>query len=304
MDLKELSGRVGFGAWQLGNKAFWGDMNEADGIELVRHAFTQGIRFFDTAPGYANGTSEIILGKALSGLRDQAFISSKFGHNADGTTDFRPEAIKPSIHSSLSRLKTDHLDSILLHNPDFAILEGKTDHFRVLGELRKSGLINYYGVSIDTAAELEAVLDNTDVQIVELLFNVFFQSAIPLFRKAREKNVFLVAKVPLDSGWLSGKYDESTIFSGIRSRWDQPTKTRRDALVSQMKAICETDDLAKYALAYILSYPEIGMIIPGIRRKPDIDRNLEAASFPIAPDLQKKLRELYETQIAPNPLNW
>ena len=83
--------RIGFGAWQL-NNPLWGDMSEIEAIKLVRYAIEQGINLFDAAPGYGNGQSELILGKAIKGHRDQVVINTKVGHLADGSSDFSVES--------------------------------------------------------------------------------------------------------------------------------------------------------------------------------------------------------------------
>jgi aryl-alcohol dehydrogenase-like predicted oxidoreductase len=200
--------RLGFGSWQLGNTEFWGYMSMEDAVKLVQHAISKGINFFDTAPGYAAGMSETILGMAIKDRRDQVIISTKFGHTADGETDFSVFSLRQQVSESLERLQTDYLDSLLLHNPGFDILEGKTLHVQELKKLKEEGLIKAFGVSIDTKEELDTVLEHLEVDVIEILFNVFFQDVKDSFKKAHDLGISLIAKVPLDSGWLTGKYDE------------------------------------------------------------------------------------------------
>ena len=130
--------RIGFGAWQLGNTEFWGHMSIEEGIELVDQAIKEGFNLFDTAPGYASGLSETILGLAIQDRREQVVINTKFGHTAEGETDFSVFSLRDQIQSSLSRLQTDYLDSIVLHNPSMDILQGKTTHVQELMKDRKS----------------------------------------------------------------------------------------------------------------------------------------------------------------------
>ena len=300
---KQVS-RLGFGGWQLGNKTFWGDMDFDSGVSLVQAAIKQGITFFDTAPGYAEGMSEMIIGAAIKNNRDQLIINSKIGHLADGSTDFSVESLKSQIEASLVRLNTSYLDSVLLHNPDFAILSGKTKHFEELRKIQDLGLIKAYGVSIDTENELRAVLTNTDCQVVEILFNIFFQAPSKLFDLARKKQITLIVKVPLDSGWLSGKYDETAVFSGIRDRWSPEIIKRRAALVKELKAITKSDDLVKYALAFILSFPAVTTVIPGTKNQQQLISNLEAASFNLSETIKQKFIKLYDELIKDQPLPW
>ncbi|MFH0993522.1 MAG: aldo/keto reductase [bacterium] len=310
MDLKRFGkpgiilNRMGFGGWQLGNTAFWGEMEEADGIRLVRAAIDKGINFFDTAPGYANGLSETIIGKAIGSDRHALLISTKFGHKADGTSDWRVEAIEPAIHESLGRLKTTYLDSVILHNPAIDILRGETGHFDELARLKRSGLIRAYGVSIDTKTELETVLDHLYVDVVEILFNVFFQSPRDLYERVKAAGIFLIAKVPLDSGWLSGKYDDQSIFTGIRSRWSREDIQRRARLVRSIKDICGGEDISLPALAFLLSYDTVACLIPGIKTIRQMNDNLAALHYPLPAVQKRALEELYDREIRHNPLPW
>lgn len=301
---KEQVNRLGFGSWQLGNTEFWGYMSVEDGVALVKEAIERGINFFDTAPGYAAGMSESIIGMAIQDCRDQVIINSKFGHTADGETDFSVFSLRKQVTDSLERLQTTYLDSLLIHNPGFDILEGKTLHVQELKKLKDEGLIKAYGVSIDTLEEFDTVLDNLEVDVIEILFNVFFQDAIQSFKKAKEKNITLIAKVPLDSGWLTGKYDEFSEFEGIRMRWDDETILRRANLTRQLKDITGSHDLTKYAIGFVLSFPEITVVIPGIKNSEQLNDHLQHVNFVLDEKIKKKMIELYEKEIKDNPLPW
>ncbi len=300
---KEIN-RLGFGGWQLGNTDFWGYMAIEDGVDLVKKAIAQGINFFDTAPGYASGLSESIIGEAVKQIRDQIVINTKFGHTASGETDFSPFSLRDQINESLDRLKTDYLDSIILHNPSMDILEGNTIHFEELQKLKEEGLIKAYGVSIDTYEEFEAVIKYLDVDVVEILFNIFFQESLPLFKKAKEKGISIIAKVPLDSGWLTGKYDETSEFEGIRMRWDDETIERRAKLVKKVKKIVGSEELTKYAIGFILSFDEITAVIPGIRNEDQLLDHLQNANYVMPDKIKQKLIKLYEDHIKNEPLSW
>ncbi|MFN2364178.1 MAG: aldo/keto reductase, partial [Halarsenatibacteraceae bacterium] len=165
---------VGFGAWQLGNTREDGSIGQ-DAVDLVQKAIESGCNFFDTAPNYAGGNSEKLLGKALKNKREDVVINSKFGHSPDDVIDFDSTLIRDSVAGSLKRLETDYLDSVLLHNPSFEILEGKTDHFDILAELKAEGKIKAYGASVDTSKEIFALLNNTDAEVIEIMFNIFHQ---------------------------------------------------------------------------------------------------------------------------------
>lgn len=296
--------RLGFGAWQLGNTDFWGYMSIDEGVELVKSAISQGINFFDTAPGYAAGLSESILGASILEHREDVVINTKFGHTADGETDFSVFSLREQIYESLERLQTDYLDSIVLHNPSMDILEGKTLHFQELKKLKAEGMIRAYGVSIDTYDEFKAVIDHVELDVVEILFNIFFQEPSKLFKKAKEKGISIIAKVPLDSGWLTGKYDEFSEFYGIRSRWDDETLHQRAALVRELKSITGANDLTKYAISFVLSYPEVTAVIPGIKSIDQLHDHIANSNFKLPADIKKEFVKLYNKRIKEEPLYW
>jgi aryl-alcohol dehydrogenase-like predicted oxidoreductase len=295
--------RIGFGGWQLANP-LWGEVDVEESVRLVRAAIDKGMNFFDTAPGYGGGMSETVIGRAVGGDRNRIAISTKFGHRPDGSSDWRVEAIEPALRESMERLGTGYLDALLLHNPGGEILRGSTGHFAELSRLKKAGLVRAVGVSIDTREELAVALDRGDIDIVEILFNVFFQGPRDLFDKAKEKGVFLVAKVPLDSGWLSGKYDAHSVFTGIRSRWTRSDIERRAGLMTKMKAILGHEDTSLDALAFLLSYDAVACVIPGIKTIRQMNDNLAALHAPITPETKRALEALYDTEIRKRPLPW
>ncbi|MDT8336977.1 MAG: aldo/keto reductase [Candidatus Izemoplasmatales bacterium] len=302
--LNVQASRIGFGGWQLGNTEFWGEMSFEDGVKLVREAFKSGVNLFDTAPGYASGMSEKIIGEALHDVRDKVIINTKLGHKADGTSDFSVDSLESQIKESLSRLQTDYLDSVILHNPDYDILSGKTEHFNELKRLKEKGLINSYGVSIDTYDELKIVIEKTNVEVIEILFNIFFQSPSALFTFVKHKKIALITKVPLDSGWLTGKYDHNAKFEGIRARWDKNTIERRADLIRKMKIMTNDDNLTKYAIAFILSHPGVTSVITGVKNSQQLQENIKAESFEIPYKLRQQFIDIYSQQIKNNPLPW
>jgi aryl-alcohol dehydrogenase-like predicted oxidoreductase len=296
--------KLGFGSWQLGNTDFWGYMSYDDGVALVKEAIKKGITFFDTAPGYAAGISETIIGDAIEGKHDQVIINTKLGHMADGSIDYSVSSLEEQIYESLERLKVKSLDSVLLHNPDMDILTNQTDHFEELERLKEEGLIRSYGVSIDTYEEFDAVINHLNVDTVEILFNIFFQGVIPLFKKAKEKGISIIVKVPLDSGWLTGKYHKDSEFEGIRSRWDIETIERRAELVDRLKEITKDENLTKYAIGFILSFEEVDVVIPGIKNSEHLKDHLTYMDYKLPESYKKAFIKLYDKHIKKEPLIW
>ncbi len=290
-------GLVGFGGWQLGNSENWAGPNYEESITLIKEAYSMGVNFFDTAPNYGSGNSELIIGEALKDVRDNVFINTKVGHGPGGAYEFTPEGIETSIYRSLKKLQTTYLDSVILHNPERYILEGHSDLFNVLKSFKLKGLIRKYGVSIDSLEELKLVLDNTDVDTIEIMFNIIHQEPKYLFDAIKEKNILLIIKVPLDSGWLTGKYDKESDFTGIRSRWSKETIEIRADIIDKIKRIVNTDNLVSPSLKFISKFNAVSVIIPGVKNSQQLISNVESLNYDLSKEKHKELEDLYENYI-------
>jgi aryl-alcohol dehydrogenase-like predicted oxidoreductase len=297
---------VGFGAWQL-NNPIWGGPDEAESMELVHAAVDAGCNFFDTAPGYGSGASEQLLGKALKGRRQKVVLCTKYGHADPRKTGFSAAGLRPALEASLRRLQTDHVDLLLLHNPPSDLLDGTkaADLYAELEALRCEGKLWAFGASIDTSQELRTLALTTNSVAAEVLFNAFHQDARRAFGEAAHRGQGLIAKVPLDSGWLSGKYNEHSRFDGIRKRWSPEVIARRAALVRKLLDLLPPEmPLAQAALSFILAHREIATVIPGAKSRAQLEANLAAASEPLPAALVAAIHALWETDLADNPLPW
>lgn len=268
---------IGFGAWQLGNNDQWGGMDDTTAYQLVAEALDRGCNLFDTAPNYAQTNSERLLGETLRGVRQEVVLVSKFGHRPEGGTDYSAEAFEESLHGSLERLKTDYLDVVLVHSPPLEVLNGQHPIWEAMKKARTEGKVRFYGASTDYAFEVRETLETSDAQVLELLFNVLHQDVRLAFDQVRANDVGVITKVPLDSGWLGGKYNAQTVFDGVRQRWSQADVEQRAALVEQLAWLPTADrNLAQQSLAYLLSYDEVSSVIPGIRSQAQLDANFGA----------------------------
>ncbi|MGI8313825.1 aldo/keto reductase [Halobacillus mangrovi] len=296
---------VGFGAWQLGNEKDWGKMTDKEAINLVSEAMDAGCNFFDTAPNYGSGKSEELLGKAFKGKRDQVVISSKCGHASNGEQTFEPEKMISSVEESLRRLQTEYLDSLLLHNPPFSSMNGNSPEFEVLEKLKEQGKIRAYGASVDTGKEMYELLNQTESQVIEVMFNIFHQEPAEAIKTADNQGVGVITKVPLDSGWLTGKYDANSRFSGIRSRWSVEEIERRGKLVEQVRHIVGSDrSMVQAALQFILSYPDVSTIIPGAKDVQQLNQNIAASEGSLSKEIIKELNDLWAEEIKEYELSW
>jgi len=287
---------ISFGSWQLGNNIDFNFGDELAAFELVNAALKGGITLFDTAPNYGHGNSEKLLGEALKGNREKVFINSKFGHDSEGGTDFSVDRLEKSVRGSLKRLQTDYLDSVILHNPPMEMLYKDHPIYNELRRLKSDKLIKHFGVSIDTPFELKTVLDNDDVDVIEIMFNVIHQSPKIYFDKIDQKGILLMIKVPLDSGWLSGKYNEKTVFTGIRSRWTKEVIDTRIKIIERVKNIVG-DDIVKSSLRFILDFNGVTCVIPGIKNLKQLAENLEVSDYVLSKENHMELENLYEDYI-------
>lgn len=298
---------IGLGAWQLGINSGWKNLSESEAINMVHTALDAGINFIDTAPNYGNGSSELRLGKALQVVdRSSYVINTKFGHTDTGVTNYDAGYIRESLEGSLKRLQTDYVDSIIIHNPPFEYLDGnKNDHYEILEKLKDEGKIKAYGASLDTAEEMTLFMETTGCEVIEAFFNILHQDSANAFDMALEKGVGIIAKIPFDSGWLTGKYDEHSTFEGIRSRWSKNDIKTRATLVQRIQQIIgDEHSIAQAALSYCLAFDAVSTVIPGNTSIDQLNQNIESVSKPISQDLVSELQDFYQTEVKDLNLPW
>lgn len=303
---------VSLGTWQLGSK--WGETFDLENaLATLAVAVQNGVNLFDTADIYQDGMSEQAIGEFLKTQKERIFVVTKCGralnpHIAEG---YNAENITRFAVESLGRLKMPALDLLLLHCPPTVVYHSP-EAFEALENLRGQGIIRHYGVSVETVDEAIAALDY-DISAIEIIFNMFrLKPAIKLFQKAAEKNVGIIARVPLASGLLTGKFDENSIFGKNDHRnynkngdfFDKgETFSGIDYLVGvkaarELKKALNTENLAAMALRYILMYPEISTVIPGASSPKQIVNNTLAAQLPDFTSEQMEIvRDIYNRYI-------
>ncbi|MCR5761135.1 MAG: aldo/keto reductase [Sphaerochaetaceae bacterium] len=306
---KQVS-EIGLGTWQLGTR--WGDpFNEEEGIKILDAADKAGITFIDTADVYNGGKSEETIGKFLKGKdRDKYFITTKCGrrlkpHSAEMYT---PEAVSSFIDDSLARLSTDHIDLLLLHCPPTPVFY-KDEIFSELERQKKSGKISSYGVSIEKVSEGLKALEY-GISGIEVVFNMFrlkpLDTLLPL---AEKKNVGIIARIPLASGLLTGKFSMATQFGPKDHRsynrdgasFDKgetfagvPYETGLEA-VEELKKVFGTSELAPIAIRWVLMHPQVSVVIPGASRASQVTENVKAAGVAdLTEEQMKAVNEIYD----------
>ena len=298
---------IGLGAWQLGQNSGWKSMTEIEAIKLVHKSLDFGINFFDTAPNYGHGTGEERLGKALRDTdRSKIVINTKFGHSDSGITNYNSSHIRESLEGSLKRLQVDYVDSLILHNPPLAYLDGnKNDHYEILERLMEEGKIKAYGASLDTYDEMILLMNTTNAKVIEAFFNILHQDTSRAFDAAIEKEVGIIVKIPLDSGWLSGKYNAESTFNDIRSRWSKQNIQTRAHLINRVKEIVQTkENLAQRAISFCLGYDAVSTVIPGNLNIAQLTNNVASINKPISRELIEKLEDFYLNEVKQFNLPW
>ncbi len=302
MDVSE----IGLGAWQLANPE-WGLHDVAEALRIIQVALEAGCNFFDTAPPYGRGLSEELLGRALKSVRQNVIICTKYGYDTYGhNANFDPGAIRPSLEGSLRRLQTDYVDILLSHNPPRELMDGRiAAQYEELERLKAEGKIREYGVSLDWREELELVIETTGSRAIEVFFNAFYQEPLPAFQRAQERGVGLIVKVPLDSGWLSGRYRAGQRFDDVRKRWSPAIISRRGALIEQFAALVPPGtSLTHAALQFCLAQPGVSTVIPGAKTVAQARDNFAAAEGRLPDEVIHAIYDLWERELKDDPLPW
>jgi aryl-alcohol dehydrogenase-like predicted oxidoreductase len=298
---------IGFGGWAVGGSAEasgtplgWGRTNDDESLAAIRRARDLGVTFFDTADSYGFGRSESLLGIVLSRKRQDVVIATKVGvtRAADGSLrkDFSKQHIFQAIDGSLRRLRTDYVDLYQVHNPTIEQLR-REEIQEAMERLQEIGKVRYWGVSISTNEEGVEIINRGWGNALQVLYNVLNQSpSSELFPLAKQKGYGIIARVPLASGLLTGKFRIDTTFPADDVRQNFLTQKRlEEALnrVDEVKAIVGggVKSLAEAALQFVLANDAVSTTIPGARNMRQVETNVAAAEGRLTDDVVDRLRK-------------
>ncbi len=303
---------IGLGTWQLGTK--WGEpFNDAEAEKVLEAALENGITLIDTADCYNGGNSERTIGRFQRTHPGKFTVVTKCGRclNPHVSEGYNSENISRFIDGSLERLQLDALDMVLLHCPPSDVFS-RDDVFECLEGLKKQGKIKSFGVSVEKVQDALTAM-KYGITAVEVVFNMFRLKPLEeLFPKAKEKDVGIIARVPLASGLLTGLYDENTRFGEKDHRTTNRNGERFDKgetfsgvdyntglkAVAELKKIFGTDDLIPYALKWILMHEEVSAVIPGASRAEHVSSNVRASGIPpLSAEQMTAVREVYDRYI-------
>lgn len=307
---------IGFGTWAIGGAAFvgktpigWGPSDDAVSTAAIYKALDAGINFFDTADFYGLGHSEELLGATL-GNRKEVLIASKVGQKIGAhqtiEIDYSKDYVIKACDASLKRLKRDHIDFHHLHVARMQHLENG-ECIEAMQQLQQAGKIRYWGISLITFnpfPEAEFFFQHQLGDGFQLVFNLINQKALPIVQQAAAKGYGVIARMPLQFGLLSGKIRPDTVFTTDDHRsyrvTPQITSTTLEILETQVWPLCKkyNTTASGLALSYLLSYPEISTVIPGIRTPEHVGLNTDHL-VQLEENDKLHLQQLYQTHWQP-----
>ena len=304
---------IGFGAWAIGGGAMigttaigWGETDDDTSVSAIHTAIDKGINFFDTADIYGLGHSEELLGNTI-GKNKEMIIATKVGNvsrDEKFTFDYSKKYILDACEISLKRLQRETIDYYQLHTARLQHLQ-QSECIEAMQGLQQQGKIRYWGLSLNTfEPEPEAVylMNNNYGHGFQLVLNILNQKALSLVKQAALKGYGVIARMPLQFGLLTGKFDNGVSFTDNDHRKNRLIPAVIETANKALQPVWEL--CSKYkctktqlALSYILSYPEVSTVIPGIRTVEQAEQNT-AGLFSLEPADILMIEELGKTDFA------
>ncbi|MBN6058545.1 aldo/keto reductase [Nonomuraea sp. RK-328] len=308
-------GVVGLGAWQLG--ADWGDVPEDDALATLTAAADAGVTFVDTADVYGDGVSERLVSRFLkSRPAGEITVATKMGRRVpQEPAAYTLDNFRAWTDRSRANLGVDVLDLVQLHCPPTPVYSSD-EVFDALDTLVAEERIAAYGVSVETREEALTAIARPGVATVQIILNMLrlgpLEAVLPA---ARAAGVGVIARVPLASGLLSGKYDEHTTFAADDHRTFNrhgeafdvgetfsgvDFATGLEAVRRLAPLVPEGATMAQFALRWIADQPGVSVVIPGARNPAQARANAAAAGLaPLPPESLRVVRDVYDELIAP-----
>ena len=304
---------VGLGCWQLGGD--WGVVDDSDAMAVLHAAVDAGVTFLDTADVYGDGRSESLIGRLLADRTDvELTIATKMGRRSDPHVpeSFTLDAFRGWTDRSRRNLGVERLDLVQLHCPPTPVYsDGRV--YDALDTLVAEGAIAAYGVSVETCDEALMAIARPNVASVQIILNAFRRKPLERVLPAAEAaGVGVIARVPLASGLLSGRYDENTTFAASDHRtynrggeafdvgetfagvpFDVGVRAAR-----RVRELAAPLPASQVALRWILDQPGVSTVIPGARSESQVRGNVAAAALePLPEEMLDGLRAVYDDEI-------
>jgi aryl-alcohol dehydrogenase-like predicted oxidoreductase len=307
---------ISLGTWQVGGK--WGSpFNDKTADELINTAIDNGVNFIDTADVYENGLSETAVGRVVRSRSERIYVATKCGRhiNPHVNEGYQPKVLQQFVEDNLRRTGLETLDLIQLHCPPTEVFY-RPEIFEMFDRLKEQGKILNLGVSVEKVEEGLKAIEFPNVTSVQIIFNLFRQRPSELFfKEAMKHDVGIIARVPLASGLLTGKFNAKTTFDTQDHRNFNRDGAAFDKgetfsginyelglkAVEELKAIFpEATNLAPIALQWILGFDEVSCIIPGASNESHVLSNLSVYDLPkLTYEKTAAINDIYERYIKP-----
>jgi myo-inositol catabolism protein IolS len=278
---------IGVGSWQFGGS--WGKSFEQNEVSNILHRARElGINFIDTAECYGHHLSESLIGQGIVGHRDKWIIATKFGHNHAnglGLANYGPDQVLIQLEESLRALRTDYIDIYQLHSGTKEQLENDT-LWTMLDKQVQAGKIRFLGNSIGNPNMLLQVQKSSQygISVIQTIYNLVKRKAEEtVFPTAEQQDLGIIARVPLASGFLTGKYRPGHVFSDNDVRSQRPAEGRNNDIQLALDALKEKPadmPAAVWANRWCLQARQISTVIPGIKDLAQLEMNAAAGLEP------------------------
>ena len=304
---------ISLGTWQVGGK--WGEpFDHALADRILNEAVDGGVNFIDTADVYGDGESEQAVGRLVKSRSEQLYVASKCGRQIRPHTNeaYTPQALRAFVEASLKNMGLERLDLIQLHCPPTEVYY-RPEIFELFDRLQQEGKIAHMGVSVEKVEEALKAIEYPNVKTVQIIFNLFRQRPSELFfREAARREVGILARVPLASGLLTGKFGRDTTFGEGDHRHFNRNGEAFDKgetfsgldyeqgldAVEALQALVPDQRLVDVALQWILHHPEVSCVIPGASKPEQVSSNLAAEQAPALTEAQmEQIKALYEARV-------
>ncbi len=306
---------IGFGAWAIG--ADWGDVDDRESLAALHAAADAGVNFIDTADVYGDGRSErVIAGFLKERAGERLYVATKMGRRVEQTLEnYTPEAFMAWTQRSRENLDTETLDLLQLHCPPFDVYY-TPELFAACDELVEQGVMRHYGVSVEKVEQAQKAMEYRGVATVQIIFNMVRQRPADQFlAEALANDVGVLARVPLASGLLTGKYDAGSTFAENDHRnynrqgqaFDVGETFAGLDYGAGLEFVAAIGDLvpagattAQLALRWILMHEGVTAAIPGAKDPDQARANAAAADLaPLSEETMARVTELYERYAKP-----
>jgi len=305
---------IGFGAWAIGGA--WGTTDDEESMAAMHAAVDAGVTFFDTADVYGDGRSERLVGRLLRERPERLVVATKFGRRAPlDVAHYTYDNLRSWLERSRENLGVDLVDLVQLHCPPWEVYY-EPAVFEACDRLVADGLVRAYGVSVEKVEQALQAIEYPGVATVQIIFNIFRQRpAVLFFEEASRHDVGVIARVPLASGLLTGKFTlEATFPADDHRRFNRhgeefdvgetfagvDFERGLEAVDALRPLVPDGMTLAQFALRWILGFEAVSTVIPGAKSPEQARANASASDLPALPaSTLERIGSLYRERVGP-----